>query len=149
MVRQNKAKEKKEALMKEKETFMNELEFWKQRIFNLEQEKEADMKRAKLLIELAESQALNGKAAYELMIEEYMQQIKVLKKKVETEKEIGVVRMAGADVNKVRQNAYHDALTPEAEWADARQQQWYKKLDAWSAGWLEGKKKREEIAMSS
>lgn len=147
MVRQNKAKEKKEALMKEKETLMNELEFWKQRSFNLEQEKEAEMKRHKQQIEVAEEQALNGKAAYQLMIEDYMQQIKVLKKKVETEKENGVVRMTGADVNKVRQNAYHDALTPEAEWADARQ--WYKKLDAWSAGWLEGKKKREEIAMSS
>ena len=147
MVRQNKAKEKKEALMKEKETFMQELEFWKQRSFNLEQEKEAEMKRHKQQIEVAEEQALNGKAAYQLMLEDYMQQIKVLKKKVETEKENGVVRMAGADVNKVRQNAYHDALTPEAEWADARQ--WYKKLDAWSAGWLEGKKKREEIAMSS
>ena len=147
MVRQNKAKEKKEALMKEKETFMNELEFWKQGIFNLEQEKEAEIKRHRQQIEVAEEKALNGKSAYQLMIEDYMQQIKVLKKKVETEKEIGVVRMAGADVNKVRQNAYHDALTPEAEWADA--QQWYKKLDAWSAGWLEGKKKREEIAMSS
>ena len=40
MVRQNKAKEKKEALMKEKEAFMKELEFWKQRSFNLERENE-------------------------------------------------------------------------------------------------------------
>ena len=148
MVRQNKSKEAKETFMHEKETLMNELKFWKQRSFNLEQEKEAEMKRHKQQIEVAEEQALNGKAAYQLMIEDYMQQIKVLKKKVETEKENGVVRMTGgADVNKVRQNAYHDALTPEAEWAHARQ--WYKKLDAWSAGWLEGKKKREEIAMSS
>ena len=106
--------------MKEKDTFMNELGFWKQRSFNLEQEKAAEMTKHKQQIEVAEEQALNGKAVYQLMIEDYMQQIKVLNKKVETEKENGVVRMTGgADMNKVRQNAYHDALTPKAEWADA------------------------------
>ena len=53
-----------------------------------------------------------------------------------------IVVRAGGDAEAIRERARKWARVVEEEWGE--NEEWYKKNDAWCAGWVEGKAEREE-----